>query len=96
MDKLQSHIERTLPTTCRIQQQQQQQQHAGNGMMAQAANQEKFQVRNSPFIRLEINNEIKTEPVMIAPSPVPTVSFNSLLAIYCLQFTACNSLIAIN
>ena len=40
-------------------------------MMAQAANQEKFQVRNSPFIRL--NNEIKTEPVMIAPSPVPTV-----------------------
>jgi len=61
MDKLQTHIERSLPTR---------NQHPGNGMMAQAANQEKFQVRNSPFIRL--NNEIKTEPVMIAPSPVPT------------------------
>ena len=64
MDKLQSHIERSLPTR--------NQQQNGNGLMAQAANQEKFQVRNSPFIRL--NNEIKTEPVMIAPSPVPTVS----------------------
>ena len=63
MDKLQTHIERSLPTR---------NQHPGNGMMAQAANQEKFQVRNSPFIRL--NNEIKTEPVMIAPSPVPTVN----------------------
>lgn len=66
MDKLQSHIERSLPTRNQVGHHQ-----TGNGMMAQAANQEKFQVRNSPFIRL--NNEIKTEPVMIAPSPVPTV-----------------------
>ena len=74
MDRLQSHIERSLPTRNQVGHHQ-----TGNGMMAQAANQEKFQVRNSPFIRL--NNEIKTEPVMIAPSPVPTVSTVQLLRV---------------